>query len=552
MFNYQHSKFPVPTSWNLEEFESLLGDDYYDKNLITLLRYGWPIETTNLMELHSIPENQKGARENFESLTDYVSKELAQKSILGPFSKNPFGKAARFSPIDAIPKKDSEDKRIILNLSFPPEGGSVNDAVSKDTYLGVDTKLTFPTVDDVCKLVLYHGTGCALMKTDLKKYYRQIYYDLGCVHLTGFSIVSPEGKTFLYWDITLSMGLRIACYIAQRVSNAIMYIFAKKDHTGVNYIDDLAAVARWSRAFVTFKDLTDILARLGMWEAVHKRFEPDVVMPFLGVNIHTIKLIIFLTAERVADIRNETSLWLDKNNASRKDVQKLVGKLNFAATTVRSGRLFYSRILNFLRTLPKHGIHTIPGYVKKDIAWWHKFLLQYDGVSLIHEPEWRSIDSVISTDACLVGLGGFSTLGEYFHCKIPDQWSSLKLSINELECFAVVLALRIWGPQLAGLNILLHCDNESTVAVVNRGKAKHTFTQACLREIMFLAGQFSFQVRVPFIPGVTNRIADCLSRWSLGQSFRDSFFSEAEEIADVTKLKHILVSDDLFKFLHDW
>ena len=93
-----------------------------------------------------------------------------------------------------------------------------------------------------------------------------------------------------------------------------------------------------------------------------------MIMSFLGINIDTVRLILTLTPERLCEIKAETASWLTKETTSLKDIQSLIGKLSFAATTVRSGRLFYSRILNFLRTLPKHGIRVIPGEVKKDIS----------------------------------------------------------------------------------------------------------------------------------------------------------------------------------------
>ena len=211
------------------------------------------------------------------------------------------------------------------------------------------------------------------MKIDLRKFYRQIYYDPGSVHLVGFHL---NDKSKLYWDIVLSMGLRIACYIAQTISSAILHIYRSAGNSGVNYIDDLAAVALWSRATAAFNSLIDILNQIRVEESIHKRCSPDVVMAFLGVRIDSLRLLLSLTPERVIDIRNECTKWQGKRCASRRDVQQLVGKLSFAATTVRSGRLFFSRILNFLRGLPKHGIRPIPWEVRKDVDWWSKFMIE--------------------------------------------------------------------------------------------------------------------------------------------------------------------------------
>ena len=73
-----------------------------------------------------IPRNQKGARNNPCKVSAYLHAELNRGSVIGPFEENPFGEEACFSPLDAIPKKDSDDLRIIMNLSYPFEQDSVN------------------------------------------------------------------------------------------------------------------------------------------------------------------------------------------------------------------------------------------------------------------------------------------------------------------------------------------------------------------------------------------------------------------------------------------
>ena len=109
----------------IDKFEELLSKSQYDDmEIITFLKYGWPVETSDVTEYTDVPPNQRGARESPSDLDSYVKAEIDCKGIIGPFDRNPFGRKARISPIDAIPKKDSADKRIILNLSFPPDGRS--------------------------------------------------------------------------------------------------------------------------------------------------------------------------------------------------------------------------------------------------------------------------------------------------------------------------------------------------------------------------------------------------------------------------------------------
>jgi hypothetical protein len=48
---------------------------------------------------------------------------------------NPFDCQFKISPLNSVTKKDSSERRVILDLSFPT-GCSVNDNISKDIYLG--------------------------------------------------------------------------------------------------------------------------------------------------------------------------------------------------------------------------------------------------------------------------------------------------------------------------------------------------------------------------------------------------------------------------------
>jgi hypothetical protein len=58
--------------------------------------------------------------------TNYCSKD----AIIGPFEKNPFNCSLKISPLNTVTKKDSIERRVILDLSFP-EGQSVNEFVSR-------------------------------------------------------------------------------------------------------------------------------------------------------------------------------------------------------------------------------------------------------------------------------------------------------------------------------------------------------------------------------------------------------------------------------------
>ena len=91
-------------------------------------------------------ENHKGAREFPREVDVYITQGIAAGHIIGPFPDSPFWQPVKISPLNSVEKKDSSERRIILDLSFPPNR-AVNDGIDKNMYLGNSTELAFPTVD---------------------------------------------------------------------------------------------------------------------------------------------------------------------------------------------------------------------------------------------------------------------------------------------------------------------------------------------------------------------------------------------------------------------
>ena len=92
-------------------------------------------------------------------MNTYLRKESFNKAIIGPFKDNPFQSGIKISPLNTVPKKDTTERRVILDLSFP-KGASLNDFISKDEYLGENIELVYPKVDDFIQLIRQKGQGC--------------------------------------------------------------------------------------------------------------------------------------------------------------------------------------------------------------------------------------------------------------------------------------------------------------------------------------------------------------------------------------------------------
>ena len=198
------------------------------------------------------------------------------------------------------------------------------------------------------------------------------------------------------------------------------------------------------------------------------------------------------------------------------EVQRLAGLLNFVCKCVKSGRIYLSRILNYLRTLPKVGFKTIPVSVKHDVHWWIEFAPRYNGTSLITEMWWSKPDHVVSSDSCLTG-GGCFFHGNFIQWKYPPAILKKNFNINQLECMMVVIAMKTWGKMLSRKKLIFNCDNLVSVESINSGASRDKVIQNCLRELHQVLGIYSCEIKAVFIRGIENRISDALSRAHLSK-----------------------------------
>jgi hypothetical protein len=82
-----------------------------------------------------------------------------------------------------------------------------------------------------------------------------------------------------------------------------------------------------------------------------------------------------------------------------------------------------------------------------------------------------------------------------FFIVFPKFKKKKNLHINCLELLTISIAMKIWGKQFGGKKVLVYCDNEASVKVLNSGFTKDEFMQCCLREICFIAPTHEFEIR---------------------------------------------------------
>ena len=199
--------------------------------------------------------NHKGAQDFPEAINQYLEIEQVNSTLLGPFNHNPFPDRTASSPLNSVPKQDSNEHRVILDMSFPM-GTSVNDGINKDKYLGIAVELTYPTV----------GPRALMYKHYLCRAYRQIWTDPFDVPYQGF-----YWQGGFYFDTVLVMGL----VICQRVTTALAHIQNSWGALCTNYLYDFIEVAPPpDRANRVFCKLGWLLKDVGVWESEHEACLP--------------------------------------------------------------------------------------------------------------------------------------------------------------------------------------------------------------------------------------------------------------------------------------
>ncbi|CAC5412969.1 DNASE1 [Mytilus coruscus] len=246
-------------------------------------------------------------------------------------------------------------------------------------------------------------------------------------------------------------------------------------------------------------------------------------MSFLGVWFDTEKMTLEVTPARLTEILALVNAWLLKSKVFRKEVQSLIGKLNFIASCVKPGRIFISRILNFLREFVSDDqCLELSEEFKRDIFWWSEFLLIFNGISILSLEVWTEPYQFFSCDACLSGCGGISS-SQYSHCAFLSFITEQNLHINSLELLTVIVCLKVWVRR--GKKICIYCDNAVSVQVINHGRSRSRFLQACLREIAFVCAINECEIKAIHLNGKDYRVSDLLSRWDLSPFYQSEIFN---------------------------
>ena len=327
-----------------------------------------------------------------------------------------------------------------------------------------------------------------------------------------------EWNGSFYCDITMPFGSRLSSCHMQRVAEGIVGILRGEGIICHMYLDDLVLLSpNRDRADLDYARATQLLEELGLPQAKDKAQKPSTSARWLGVIIDTANMTIAVPPDKLAETLDQVCRIVKKRSISKKMLQSILGKLLHIAKCVRPARLYVSKLLEALRQMKGYYIN-VNAEMKSDLRWFLEFGESWNGVSLIPK---TTPDMEIHVDACLTGIGASD--GQRAYAKQVAEFADPADNITELEGLNIAVAMDTFlSESNAGSHVLIHCDNQPAVDVFSSGRGRNKVLLDSARKAWLIQARLSLDVTYVHIPGVSNIIADRLSRAHISNSCKAS------------------------------
>ena len=302
-----------------------------------------------------------------------------------------------------------------------------------------------------------------------------------------------------------------------------LHIVAKlTGRKNINYLDDFFFAAYLAALCNQQIDkFLQVCGEINFPVSYDKTVWSTTLIPFLGLLIDTLNQRILIPIDKIVRALQMINYFLTKKSKkiTLEQLQRLCGFLNFLCKCIIPGRAFTRRMYTFGAhlTRPNHHLRVKPE-LRADLEAWKSFLshqavfsrpfIDLDNNMSNIELDWFT-DTTSNPE---LGMGGVCGPNWFI-----SQWDSRfvrinKPSINYLELFALACAVYMWLPLFQNQSIIIFCDNESVVYMINSSSSKCKNCMVLIRLIVLKCLLHNVRLTAAHVQGVLNKSADLLSR----------------------------------------
>lgn len=518
------SKIPIKTKLNVGLWEQCATGHIDDEIVIAGIKYGFSMQYLGPTLDEVKIEMHESGNKHQSHIADYISTEKQFGAVLGPFKTPPFQPWCRTSPLMTRPKAESNKRRVIVDLSYPPDK-NVNAWVIKGNYYGRYVHHKLPKIEDVIEVIVQKGFQVALATIDIKRAYRNFP---GCPLDYPLNVIKFQGNYFL--DCAMPFGARTSSMYMQKAANMISRALEKRGILTHVYLDDVVLYflpdqdpqARMSEAL-------DFMKALGLPLAEEKVQSPATKVKYLGIWFDVTQRSINMPSEKIQKFLDLIGWIMQQDSVTKKVIQTLVGKVIHITSCVPAARNFINRVLMALRQSHLVEMVQVDEGLNKDLQWFVKFLNKFNGRSMMKP---KTPQFVIEADACLKG-GGATDFKSYIAYTFPLKCERFHISILEaLNCLVACRAL-ITKEKHSSV-ILIKCDNQATIECLSKGTARDPYMAAISRAMWYVMARADVTPAYRYTPGELMTIPDALSRRTISATHR----SLADNIIESLNLQH--------------
>ena len=443
-------------------------------------------------------------------------------------------------PIHVVPKPHSDKLRLINNLSAGPY--SLNSMIRPDAIKGavLDGMPLFGA--EIRRLRReFPDEPLILWKSDVSQAYRRIpispFWQIrqvvtidGCRHIDRCNPFGGRG----------SLRLWLAFY------SLVAWIAVKKRGVRrlLSYVDDswgleLLRRALWYARHHMYRpeDQTRLLLlwdELGLSHDFPKQLA-DTALAIIGFLVDAISLTASLPADSKLILLDAVQRFIDPLPSRRRtlaEFRALAGHINWAFNVYP---LLKPALSNLYAKIADKELRDAPLYVnnaiRADLSWFARHVERLPGVRFLAASVWTPAtldtfspsDELAYVDASPYGLGlYFPWLHIGFYSPLPPEVPPDIIFFPEaLAICSALHRLPSWivaGRHIQRFGVL--SDNTNSVGIFNTLKADPVYNPI-LMSAVDVRISFDIDMRVDYVPGKLNNVADALSRYDFERALRD-------------------------------